>query len=44
LAALLAGLERPALLTMAQAARALARPDAAAKVAELIEACAKGRA
>ena len=38
LAKLLAGLERPALLAMATKARALARPQAAARVADQIEA------
>lgn len=37
LAALLDSLDRPALLTMAQAARALARPHAAARVADEID-------
>jgi UDP-N-acetylglucosamine--N-acetylmuramyl-(pentapeptide) pyrophosphoryl-undecaprenol N-acetylglucosamine transferase len=45
LATLLAGLARPALLQMAEKARALARPQAAARVADQIEAlAAKGAA
>jgi len=44
LAALLTGLTRPALLEMAEQARALARPQAAARVADEIEAlAAKGQ-
>ena len=37
LATLFAGLDRPALLQMARKARALARPHAAARVADQIE-------
>jgi UDP-N-acetylglucosamine--N-acetylmuramyl-(pentapeptide) pyrophosphoryl-undecaprenol N-acetylglucosamine transferase len=37
LAALLAGLDRPRLLAMAQRARALARPHAAQRLADAIE-------
>ncbi|MFM2120469.1 MAG: hypothetical protein RL722_1937 [Pseudomonadota bacterium] len=43
LAALIAGLDRPALLAMAERARALARPQAAAKVADEIEAVVAAR-
>jgi UDP-N-acetylglucosamine--N-acetylmuramyl-(pentapeptide) pyrophosphoryl-undecaprenol N-acetylglucosamine transferase len=42
LADLLAGLDRARLLVIAQNARALARPDAAASVADACEAIAKG--
>jgi len=41
LAALLEGLDRPGLLAMAQRARALARPDAAAQVADACESVAR---
>jgi UDP-N-acetylglucosamine--N-acetylmuramyl-(pentapeptide) pyrophosphoryl-undecaprenol N-acetylglucosamine transferase len=40
LATLLAGLTRPALLQMAEKARALSKPQAAARVADEIEALA----
>ena len=42
LAALLTGLTRPALLQMAEQARALARPQAAARVADQIEGLVRG--
>jgi UDP-N-acetylglucosamine--N-acetylmuramyl-(pentapeptide) pyrophosphoryl-undecaprenol N-acetylglucosamine transferase len=41
LAALLEGLDRTCLLAMAERARALARPDAAAQVADACEAIAR---
>jgi UDP-N-acetylglucosamine--N-acetylmuramyl-(pentapeptide) pyrophosphoryl-undecaprenol N-acetylglucosamine transferase len=43
LAALLAGLTRPALLQMAEKARALAKPHAAARVADQIEALVRAK-
>ncbi|MDE3009561.1 MAG: undecaprenyldiphospho-muramoylpentapeptide beta-N-acetylglucosaminyltransferase [Pseudomonadota bacterium] len=43
LAARIAALDRPRLLAMATAARALARPHAAAEVADRVEACADRR-